>query len=408
MVAFSRFGSSLRRMLPVTIVPSGTFAWWFLITLYFEQIFSSWAADQLWIYVLAAIFYGSGAISAILGAMIGERIDRKRFLLFCFTFGVFATALLAMQQSLVFALLSSALLGISLGLGFPSCMALLADCTSKEERTRFTGAVVFETFVMVFLAILVLSAFDLGVIGIIAVAIVLRSTSYYGFSVRFCDKPKEKGPSWLSILVSRDLVFYLLPWLAFNLAGELVGLVWAGLLGSSSIAEAYEIGNILRMAAIAFLGPIVGIAGYRFGRKPPIIVALVILGFSFAFLGLATSNYSVFVYLVFSGIAWSLLMVSYFALFGDLAFPKATEKFYALGVATPLLAYMLVRGILPSLSITSAEASVLSPIMAMLIFVSVIPALYASETLPADTIRERRLREHTEKIGKFVEESEEE
>jgi MFS family permease len=396
-------------MLPVTIVPSGTFAWWFLITLYFEKIYSSLVVDPLWIYVLAAVFYGSGAVSAIPGSMIGEKINRRKFLFSCCTFGLLATALLAVQQGLAFALLSSALLGTSFGLGFPSCFALLADCTSKRERARFTGAIVLETFVMVFLGMVAVSILDLGLMGIVAVAIVLRSTSYFGFTISFYDRPKEKAGSWFSILASGDLILYLLPWLAFNLAGELVGLVWTGLLNNPSIpisiTTAYNIGDAIRMAAIAILGLVAGVTADRIGRKPLIIFALVALGFGFAFLGVAIADWSVMIYLIISGVAWSLLMVSYFALFGDLAVPKAAEKFYALGIATPLLAYMLVRGILPVLSITSAEANALSPIMAMLIFVSVLPALYASETLPEDTIRERKLKEHIEKVGKIIQES---
>jgi MFS family permease len=396
------------RLFPVTIIASGTFAWWFLITVYFGKIYSSWAADQLWIGVLAAIFYGSGAISAIPGSMFGERINRRKFLSSYFTFGLIATVLLALQPSLVLALISSALLGISFGLGFPSCFALLADSTSKKERARFTGIIVLETFVMVFLGVVTLSVVGVGPIAIVAVAVVLRATSYIGLVFSFPQRSKEKGDSWLSILASRNLVLYLLPWLAFNLAGELVGLVWNGLLRSSSaLATAYSIGDAVRMASIALIGVLAGIRADRIGRKPLIIVGLVALGFGFAFLGLATSEWSVLFYLMISGVAWSLLMVSYFALFGDLAFPKATEKFYALGIATPLLTYMLVRGIMPILSITRAEANVLSPIMAMLIFVSVIPALYASETLPAEAIRERELKEHVEKLGKIIQESNE-
>jgi MFS family permease len=394
------------RFLPVTIIASGTFAWWFLLTLYFEEIFSNLVVDQFWISILATLFYGSGALSAIPGSMIGERINRRKFLLFNITFGILATALMLMVgDNLVFALLATALLGISLGLGFPSCMAVIADCTSKQVRARFTGTMVLETFVMILLGVVALSILDFGLIGIIAVAIVLRSTSYLGFTSSFCIRPKARAGSWLSLLKSRDLIFYLLPWLAFNLAGELVHLIWVGLEGDILVAEAYELGNAIRIALIAILGPVVGIAADRIGRRTPIIFALVILGISFGFLGLATSYYSALFYMIISGIAWALLMASYFALFGDIAFPKLTERYYALGITTPLIAYMLVRGILPSLNVTSAEASVLSPIMSILIFLSITPVLFVRDTLSEDTIRERRIKEHAKKIGELIEES---
>ena len=396
-----------RRLLPATIVVSGTFAWWFFITINFEEIFSSLGISQSWISVLAALFYGSGAISAIPGSMIGERIERRKFLFFNFSFGIFATVLLlVVEQNLAVALLSSSLLGISLGLGFPSCMTLIPYCTSKKERARFSGVIVLETFIMIFLGIVVLHMADIGLVGIITVATALRATSYFGFSIRFCERGKQKRSSWMSILSNRNLIFYLLPWLAFNLAGELVVLVWAGLLDNTSVTQAYDLGNTLRMAAVAFLGPVAGVTADRVGRKPLIIFALVILGVGFAFLGLATSYYSALFYLIVSGIAWSLLMVSYFTLLGDIASSKLADKFYALGISTPLIAYTLVRGILPTLGITSAKANFLSPIMSLLLFLSIIPVLYVPDTLSTDIKRERRLKDYTEKVGKLVQEAE--
>lgn len=398
---------SPRKILPITIVASGTFAWWFFITLYFEDIYNGLGSDQVWVFILAALFYGSGALSTIPGSMIGEKISRKKFLIFCYTFGVLATILLLfVGQNLVLGLFSSTLLGISLGLVFPSCMTVIAHCTKSKERGRYMGTMVLETFVMIFLGVVVLTVFDFGLIGIIAVAVVLRSTSYLGFSVRFNENSKEKGGSWLSIISSRELIFYLLPWFAFNLAGELVHFIWVGLSGDPLITEAFNIGDNVRNALIAFLGPVAGIAADRVGRKYPIIFALVILGVGFAFLGLATSYYSAIFYLIMSGIAWTLLMVSYFALFGDIAKGRSTEKFYALGISTPLLAYALVRGILPILGIESAEATVLSPIMSILLFLSILPVLSVSDTISETDIRERRLKEHAKKIGEIVKESE--
>ena len=99
------------------------------------NIYFSFAENQFWISVLALVFYGSGAVSTIPGSMIGERINQRKFLFFCFIFGILANVLiLFVGQNLVFALLSSSLLGISLGLGFPNCMSVIADCTSKKKE----------------------------------------------------------------------------------------------------------------------------------------------------------------------------------------------------------------------------------------------------------------------------------
>ncbi|MBT8171430.1 hypothetical protein KJN74_00965 [Candidatus Bathyarchaeota archaeon] len=99
-------------------------------------------------------------------------------------------------------------------------------------------------------------------------------------------------------------------------------------------------------------------------------------------------------------------MVSYFALFGDIASSKPSEKYFALGLSTPLIAYGFVRGILPILSISSAEASALSYVLSILLFLAIIPVLSVPDTLSAGIIRERKIKEHTKKVGKLIRESE--
>ena len=402
----SRF--SLKRIFPITIFASGTFAWWFLITIYFEDIYPNFVDSQFWISVLALIFYGSGAISTIPGSMLGERVNQRKFLFFCLIFGIFATLLtFFVGQNLFFALLTSSLLGISIGFGFPNCMAVIADSTSRKESARFMSIFVLETFILIFLGIIILDILELGLFGIVAVGAVIRSTSFFGFLVKDYKQPEEFGGSWFSILANKDLIYYLLPWLAFNLAGELVYPIWQDLFNTTSWAyDVYNLGNPIRMAAIAILAPIAGIIADRFGRKPIIIFALVTLGIGFGFLGLNNKEPVLFFYLLVSGVAWALLMVSYFALFGDIASLKSSEKYYAIGLSTPLIAYALVRGILPIVSITRVQASILSPIMSILLFLAIIPVLSVKDTLSEAMIQERRLKEHTEKVGKLVRESE--
>ena len=286
-------------------------------------------------------------------------------------------------------------------------MAVITDSTSRNESARLMSVFVLETFILVFFGIVILDILELGLIGIIAVGLVIRSTSFLGFLVRDYQQPEELGGSWFSILTNKDLIYYLLPWLAFNLAGELVIPIWQDIfINHPSAREVYDLGNPLRMGAIAFIGPIAGIIADRIGRKPLIVFALVILGIGFGFLGIDNSSTTLYFYLLVSGVAWALLMVSYFALFGDIASLKSSEKYYAIGLSTPLIAYALVRGILPIFSITRIQASVLSPIMSILLFLAIIPVLYVKDTLSEAMIRERKLKEHTEKVGRLVRESE--
>jgi MFS family permease len=399
---------SLKRIFSITIFASGTFAWWFLITIYFEDIYPNFVDNQFWISVLALIFYGSGAISTIPGSMIGERVNQNFFLFFCFIFGIFSALLtFFVGQNLFFAILTSCLLGISIGLGFPNCMAVITDSTSRKESARFMSVFVLETFILIFFGIMIVSQFEKVLFVIIVVGVVIRSSGFFGFLVKDYGQTEELGGSWFSILRNKNLIYYLLPWLAFNLAGELVYPIWQDLFNTTSWASyVYNLGNPIRMVAIAIFAPIAGIIADRFGRKPIIIFALVTLGIGFGLLGLDNRESVLFFYLLVSGVAWALLMVSYFALFGDIASLKSSEKYYAIGLSTPLIAYALVRGILPIFSITRVQANILSPIMSILLFLAIIPVLYVKDTLSEAMIQERKLKEHTEKVGRLVRESE--
>jgi DHA1 family bicyclomycin/chloramphenicol resistance-like MFS transporter len=147
-----------------------------------------------------------------------------------------------------------------------------------------------------------------------------------------------------------------------------------------------------------------GFVSDRFGRKPPIITGIVLFGASFALLGIAPSPISVLVQETTFGVAWGFCMVAYFAVPGDLAGAYSGEKYYALYTVLPFISFTATLT-MPLILGFSAPMSILSPVLSILLFLSVLPVLYASETLPETVLNERRLREHISKIGKIVDES---
>jgi len=106
-------------------------------------------------------------------------------------------------------------------------------------------------------------------------------------------------------------------------------------------------------------------------------------------------------------VAWGLIAVSYMqVVIGDISTNFGSkEKFYLLGgMVIPFLIKSTFSLIQESSQFTIA-ASALSPLLSIVLFVSVVPVWRAMETLPMAKIRERKLRKHVEKISKIVLES---
>jgi hypothetical protein len=60
-----------------------------------------------------------------------------------------------------------------------------------------------------------------------------------------------------------------------------------------------------------------------------------------------------------------------------------------------------------NLSVFSSENS-FSQILSLLLFLSIIPIIRAKETLPKQEMRRRELEDYTDKLGRVIQESEEE
>jgi MFS family permease len=395
---------SIRKLAAVTILSTSLLSWFYLTWTYFSEIFQGLGSSLFWLYVGQAVFFVSVAFSAITGSVMSEKISRRKFLWSWTAFGVLVTALAPFFQGLLFSLFFAALLGVSFGLGFPSCVSFLADSTVIEERARVSGIFILAVFIVLSLAIAVISRLSLGIVEIILLCIALRSTGFLSLVLDCCEREKGKEKSWRTILGYKDFLFYLFPWLMFSTANGLASIVGSGLPQSPDYAAAFATGNTLHWMGTGIFAFISGVLADRFGRKQPIIIGLVLLGISYAFLGIATSPLSWLVQLTTSGIAWGMLTVVYIAIPGDLAFPGSKERFYALGTIIPFIMYVSFSGIstLPGITI---PVSALSSILTIVLFASVIPVLRASETLPESKVRARKVKEHIEKVGKLVQES---
>jgi MFS family permease len=140
------------------------------------------------------------------------------------------------------------------------------------------------------------------------------------------------------------------------------------------------------------------------GRKRLSITGFVILGLGYAILGVFPLNtLSWYIYFVIDGVAWGMLYVVFlFTVWGDLSFDKPSEKYYALASLPYILSNFLRFTFGPIIAAALSVYAIFS-FAAFFLFLAVIPLMFAPETLPEKTLRERELRSYIEKAKRVRE-----
>ena len=394
---------SQRRLAAVLLLVSSTLAWFFLFNFYITEIFQSLApSGSSWITIGQVLFYSFAVFWTVVGSLIGGKVDRRKLLLLWISVGVIATASIAFFQGPAFLIISSSLLGFSLGLGLPSSLALIADWTNVGERARVSGIIILVTFLIVFLTIAVVEVFGLGILGKILFIAVVKSIGLLALILDRCDKKKESQEARIQSKVYRNFFFYLFPWVMLNLAA---GLAINLIPSTSSYEWAHSIGSILRIACMAVFGFAAGFTADRFGRKQHLIIGLLSLGAGFALIGFAMNEISAVIFYAIGGVAWGLFFVVFLSVPGDLSTSNSREKYYALGTVLPLVVLLGISSVPIHTLLSIFPTSSFSQILSLILFLSISPILLAKETLPESQIRARRLKEYIERGRKLMQKS---
>jgi|WetSurMetagenome_2_1015567.scaffolds.fasta_scaffold25997_4 MFS family permease len=400
---FKKFFS--KQLVANTFATASALSWFFIVTLNFGAFFQNVSDDKLWVFAGEVLFFVLGILSALIGVYISERYDRRKLLMWSISLGILSTLSLAILEGNVFSLLLGSLLGLSFGLGFPSAAALFSDNTEIEYRGRSTGILVLITFTLILVGIAVSQVS--GLLELIALAVVIRALGYLSLTRDQFHKENRKVETWSSILSRRNLVYYLLPWIIFNLVSGLQNFIFPGLPKTPEYESAMNIGNLTQFVGVAVFSLVSGFVCDRFGRKPPIVIGILIFGISFAVLGVAPSPLSVIFQNTIFGVAWGFCMVAYFVIPADLARSTSREKHYALINVSAFVGFTGTVT-LPVVLGTSMPVGILSPILSVFLFVSIVPVLFASETLPDSILKSRRMQEHIDRIAKEVDKSKKE
>jgi MFS family permease len=355
------------------------------------------ATEQLMLFV---VYYIGAGCSAILGSIIFPRVRKTGFLMWVLA-GAIMTMLLTTiaSNNMMINILICLFLGVSIGIGLPSCLAYFADATTVENRGVYGGitwvAIGFGTLILV----LFLDTLSM-LVGLLALAI-WRICGLVTFPFLMGEgsiKQARSVPSFRSILQRREVMLYLIPWIMFSLVNFTEAPMLDRLFGDFRNLVVF-----IEFALMGLFAIIGGLLADLVGRKRVIITGFVMLGIGYAALSIFSGmQVSWYLYTAFDGIAWGMFAAVFFmTIWGDLGEHYVKEKYYALGGLPFLLA-----GFLPIIIEPYAEAIEVVTAFSLasfFLFLAVIPLMYAPETLPEKKIKERELKDYIEKARKVKE-----
>lgn len=396
---FKEFFIRQKSFLLVFFLILNSVIWFYAISIVYTTEFTApalipFASSLRW------LFYLSIVVSALIGPIIAERVNKMRFLLFWVLLGIISSLFPMVLPT--FGEYEVAMLlvfwGFAFGIGFPSCLALIPVLTKVGERGRAGGKTFLATF-----AILPLFLFAIGRLDIFSSSILLaawRSLSLGVFllHVNIDDVVQLKPVSYFSILRRGTFLFYFFPWLAFGIINYFETEVLEQFYGTSTAA-------LMVTVAIVVGGLFCIIGGWLMdskGRKRVIIAGLVMLGLGYALLSLFPLNSLVqALYVIVDGVAFGIFTVAFiFVVWGDMSNGERGDKFYALGTITIPTAVMLSIFISPWLKMIDASSAF--SLASFFIFLAILPIFFAPELLPERVLRKRELRKYVEKVKKAV------
>ncbi len=334
-------------------------------------------------------------VAGLVGASINTRDRNTRFLRIWLLLGFVAALLpgIPLVERWPVALLFTLLIGSSLGLGMPSCFSHFAGSVANEKRGKFGGIIFLLTSLILPVASLELTL----------MSSVMLLAAWRAWGVLFLlfpwKQPKDiqsnRERSLRSVLEDRNFRLYFAAWLIFAMvdgfASELLRPV------IKTIPYTYQ---LIEPMIAGISAPVVGILSDRIGRKRIVISGFVSVGIAYAILGIASDVIGQIpleaftFYFAINGFAIGALWLLFtMVLWGDFSRTSA-RKFYAVG-ETPLFLTEIIAVLSATTLFSSYESIPIFSLAAFLLFISVIPLLYAAETLSMKKIQDRQLKMYT-------------
>ena len=396
------------------LLVTNAFVWYYFIIITLQTIVQTTQVNQSTIWLIWTLHFAGIAFSALIAASLAKKIkNRSTFILFWMLLGVVLSviSIWADLTSISSILALSLLFGVSLGLGMPSCMGYFTESVTVEKRGRIGGII----FLLSGLIIVALGLIAGGSIGVQTV--ILTGWRLFGlvvFLAFFISQPvKEKLEKshtigYKSLLNQRVFLLYLIPWLLFSLINYLtiplqtsiIQNMQANSVNIPSVDYLRTIENML----MAIFAVIAGFLADFVGRKRLSIIGFAVLGLSYSLLGIFPENpLSWYFYTAVDGAAWGILFVIFvITIWGDLSYGLNSEKYYAVGVLPFFISYFL-RLIAGNNIVATIPKEAIFSLTAFILFLAVLPLIYAPETLPEKQRKDRELKNYIDKAQRVKE-----
>jgi MFS family permease len=271
-------------------------------------------------------------------------------------------------------------------------MSYYTDCVPIEKRGRIGGI----TILLSGIGILAFGFSPINsnfTLGIVLAVWRLLSLMVFLFAKSFQTmKPKSDSSSYRLIFNQQSFILYFIPWVMFSLVNYLVVPFQPNPNGAASDVILIQTAF---MGIFAFLG---GFFLDSIGRKRIAIAGFSMLGIGTAVLGFSSGPAISYLNAVIDGVAWGFLLVLFIlTLWGDLSHSSASDKYYAVGVLPFFASRFLELTVRPYITGYIVSSAELFSITAFFLFLAILPLVYAPETLPEKTLKDRELKTYVEK-----------
>ena len=313
------------------------------------------------------------------------------------------------MSSLTIIAIISIVFGLYFGLGMPATMGFHAAVTKIEERAKFGGVAFLIIGVISSIAGLVI--FD----SLFASCLLLALVRFLGLGVFFLqrkevayqEKDESKVLNYQNILSNKSVIFYFIPWFMITLINYMIFPIQQPIFEHEKLD--YNTLMAVEYIITAVFAVLSGFIADKLGRKRLAIIGFIMLGIGYAVIGIFPISYLKFssiLYVFADGIAWGIFYVLFiFTLWGDIAQGKHADKIYFLGALPYVFSFFIQELFTPVLTKyfdAIKNPTIIFSFASIFLFLAVLPLIYAPETLPEKTLKDRELVTYIEKAQKIV------